>query len=747
MKVRTHRKLPFKATQFRNDRRTFLAFLLFLSIHSLLGRGPSSASAQWIFSDQTGPAGFTLPHGYQNLPERVAGERQIIAGGVAAGDYDRDGWVDLYLVRGDIGANLLYRNKGDGTFEEVGTTAGVALSGARGSGPLFADFSGDGWLDLFIGGVNGTGPTLFRNRGDGTFENITATSGLAALSNTFGAAFGDIDLDGDLDLYVSHWLPDQGGGYLFRNNGNGTFSDISFAAGVLTPGINDFTPNFADINNDGWPDLLVAADFGTSQVFMNNRDGTFTNVTDRNVITDENGMGAAIGDYDHDGDLDWFVSSIKDPNGNPDSGNPEGNWGVTGNRLYRNRGDGTFEDATDAAGVRDGFWGWGSCFGDFNNDGRLDLYHVNGFKLPDPGDPRATEFHNDPARFFVSNQNGTFTDQAAPLGVADTGQGRGLVCFDYDRDGDLDLFIANNQDLPRLYRNDGGNALHYLNFKLKGHAPNTEAIGARIYVTTGATTQMQELRAGSNFVSQDPVEPHFGLGNAQVVDTLRVVWPDGTTVVSQNLAADRMISLQNPAPALTWATGETKGVDPDIAPSGEIFTFKVIYADFDNNPPSTAELWVDRNDDGAFAEGVLAAKILNPPSSRPPATLGSLVALTATLILGGLLLRLQRSTRWKLGGIGLFLGFVFLIAVMKGCSSGGGGTPPSTPTPTLATSERFAMKAVDAADEDYTDGKAYSVSVALAKAGDGIIKYRFVFSDGVWPAAGAPTRDHLITIQ
>ncbi len=364
------------------------------------------------------------------------------------------------------------------------------------------------------------------------------------------------------------------------------------------------------------------------------------------------------------------------------------------------------------------------------------------------GGDHLIDFHDDPARFFVSNQDGTFSEQANPLGVDDTGQGRGLVCFDYDRDGDLDLFIANNQQLPRLYQNEINNGLHYLKLKIKGHAPNTEAIGARVYVTTGTTTQMQELRAGSNYVSQDPVEPHFGLGAALTVDTLRVVWPDGSAVISENIAADQTVSLHNPAPALTWSAGANTGVDPEIGQGGDPFTFKVTYTDFDNDPPSTAELWIDRNDDGAFAEGVLAAKTISPASALPPTSGNVLLAMSATLLLGlAFFLKTQASQGWTRRGIGLFFGILFLLAFIKGCSSGSGGALPSPTAPNPTTSERFAMKAVDAADLDYTDGKAYFATVVLEKAGDGIINYRYAFNDGLWDAAGAPTRDQNLTIQ
>src|SRR5581483_11734839 len=282
----------------------------------------------------------------------------------------------------------------------------------------------------------------------------------------------------------------------------------------------------------------VAADFGASRVLHNRGDGTFDDATDPAVVTDENGMGAAIGDVDEDGDLDWFVSSIWDP-----SGTAEGNWGVTGNRLYRNAGDGTFADATDAAGVRIGYWGWGSTFADLDDDGHLDLVHVNGWGPRDI--PDSSEFHADPARVFVSNGDGTFAETAGALGAADTGLGRGVVALDYDRDGDLDLFYSNNSGLPKLLRNDGaGNGS--LAVKLLARGGNREAIGARVFASAGGVAQMRELRAGSNFESQDPAEAHFGLGPAADVDELRVAWPGGTETVLGDVAVGRTVVLNEP---------------------------------------------------------------------------------------------------------------------------------------------------------------------------------------------------------
>lgn len=492
------------------------------------------------FVDVTAAAGLSYTYKLAAYP--LVGPESLIGGGVATGDYDRDGWVDLYVVRGDVEPNLLFRNRGDGTFEEVAAWAGVAIKGELGCGPTFADIDGDGFLDLFVGGTGGTGCRLFLNRGDGTFQDITKTCGLWPEADTFSAAFADYDRDGDLDVFVSHWgdrrpFRNKSTQHLWRNNGDRTFTDVSVESGITRAIFEDidmsFTPNFADINGDGWPDLLLASDFGMSRVFLN-QSGTFEDVTSE-VISDENGMGAAIGDYDNDGDLDWFVSSIFDPNGVA-----EGGWGVTGNRLYRNRGDGTFEDATTEAGVREGYWGWGSSFGDFDNDGHLDLVHVNGF-----GTGQAYPFEDyfrDPTRLFMANGDGTFAERSVELGLIDDGQGRGVVCFDYDRDGDLDIFIANNREPPRLFRNDGVKG-SYLSVELLDNNFKRVTIGARVYVTIEGKTQMRELRCGSNFVSQNSEFLHFGLRDAQVVDQVRVVWPDGTSQTVSAVAANQRLVI------------------------------------------------------------------------------------------------------------------------------------------------------------------------------------------------------------
>ncbi len=497
-------------------------------VWGLSAAGPVVAQIEFV--EVSAAAGVSYEHGYEAGWE--GDPLRLTSCGVAAGDYDRDGLVDLFVVRGDFGATMLFRNLGDGTFDNVAAAAGVELPGGLETGPLFGDYDGDGWLDLFLGGVWDSPLRLFRNQGDGTFAEVTATSGLAtARENTFSAALGDPDRDGDLDLALAHWSEHEScatescDGHLWRNNGDGTFSEIDAEAGLVYDSGRDFTytPLFADINNDRWPDLLMASDFVTTRVFLNDGDGTFSDVTDRQVITDDNGMGQSVADHDHDGDLDWYVTSIY----NPDTGK-------TGNRFYRNLGDGTFEDATDETGTRVGFWGWASCFADFDNDGHPDLVHVNGWSSK----------QNDPAPLFMSNGDGTFTESGQQVGFIETPQGRGLVCFDYDRDGDLDLFIANAFGFSSLWRNDGGNANPWLNLTLKAPGRNPFQVGARVYLEAGGVTQMRELQMGSNFESNDPVEAHFGLGTVETAEEVRIEWTDLAVSTYHQVAARRWLEAE-----------------------------------------------------------------------------------------------------------------------------------------------------------------------------------------------------------
>ena len=473
-------------------------------------------------------------------------DAEYASGGLAAVDYDGDGDIDVYAHGKGSWPNRLFENRGDGTYAEVAEEMGLAID-HRGSGPTFADIDGDDDLDLFVGGIQGDPFYLMRNDG-GRFTDVSASSGIALLtSNTLSAAFADYDQDGDLDLFLSHWnsrsLRDTE--TLWRNRGDGTFESYSVQSGIarqlfdtgndsFTQFSLDFTltPNLTDIDDDGDLDLLMTGDFGTSQVFVNDGDGTFTKTTDRLVITDEFGMGAAVGDYDNDGDMDWFVTSI---NGST----LDGTFSGTGNRLYRNNGAGVFSDATDAAGVVEGYWGWGACFADFDNDGHLDLFHTNGWHLPG--------YESDPLLFFHANGDGTFTEKAIPLGLTETDQGRGVACYDGDRDGDLDIALTNNsQHSLRYYRNNLRNSNHYLAVKLVSESANTRAVGAWITLRSSTGTQVREMRAGNNFTSQNPAEVHFGLGSATVAD-LEVRWPDGTVSTHPGIAADQLITLEQAA--------------------------------------------------------------------------------------------------------------------------------------------------------------------------------------------------------
>jgi hypothetical protein len=517
------------------------------------GPGPPEVLPPVFFVDGTIAAGFRVA---RIPPPPPSLENFAVAGGAASGDFDADGDIDLFVVSEGSGDNILYRNNGDGTFADVSAQYGISNTPIFESGPIFADFDGDGLLDLLMGGVrpmtewnDHSSIVVLRNTGAQSFMDVTAGTGLALPPevDTYSIGLGDVDGDNSLDMFLSHWRVGEGkavggpptfaGHFLWRNSGSGTFTDITSEYGLDSLEVT-FTPNFSDIDNDGDLDLLVASDFQESKVLVN-MGGSFMEEPN-SVLTDGNGMGAAVGDYDNDGDFDWFVTSIWDPNGVA-----EGNWDVTGNRLYENTGGGQYTDVSLGAGVREGFWGWGACFADFDNDGNLDLFHVNG--MHGAGASQYGEFVADPSRLFMSNGDGTFTERSSEFGPVDLGQGRGVVCFDADRDGDIDILVANNGQAPSFFVNEGTSDSNYLGIVLQGAAPNTQGIGARITVTAaGGRRQIREIRAGGNYVSNDPAEAHFGLAEENSVDVF-VRWPDGQLTDLQGVAANQLLVISHPS--------------------------------------------------------------------------------------------------------------------------------------------------------------------------------------------------------
>lgn len=509
-----------------------------------------TAQAQLSFDDQTLAAGVnvihTRPAGHD--PEPGDEMYQLMRSSAAAIDYDRDGFQDFFILGGGLRRDRLFHNNGDGTFTNRALQAGIGVR-HMGCGIAVGDYDNDGWLDLFVtshGSPANPKPGrhfLWRNNGDGTFTNNATAAGVAFSSLThsdgFGACFGDYDLDGDLDLFVGGWrmrpIPAYGN-RLFENNGDGTFSDVTVAAGVEITTFHGFSPCFADMNGDKYPELLVAADFRTSQYFINNQDGTFTNST---VVSglglDSNGMGSAVADMNNDGLLDWYVTSINQP--------WQPNLKRDGNKLYMNQGNHVYVESAKAAGVDAGGWGWGTVAVDFNHDGWLDLAETNGWVW--------IEFTGDPAYMWINNQDGTYTDVAGTTGFAHTGQGRGMLNFDYDNDGDQDVLICSNKEMLTLFRND---LVHdattaWLRVELDtsanpGLAPN--GMGAMVRATVGGQTYLRCIDGGSHFLAQSELFAHFGLGSATVIDTLEVEWSDGTFTTLNNVAVNQTMTIVAP---------------------------------------------------------------------------------------------------------------------------------------------------------------------------------------------------------
>ena len=487
--------------------------------------------------------------------ETVEGGRED--GGLALVDVDGDGRPELYVAHGAGETGRLFGWNGR-RFEPVPGNGGIAPAAMDRAG-YFIDLDDDGVPDFLS--IHAAGTQAFRNDGSGRFAEMPDPFGIGADGSIFSMAAADHDSDGDLDLFFAHWNRPWNGlrppaGYLWRNDGKGRYEDVSHVVPIRPGTLPDsrgrrefsFTPTFADIDGDGDPDLLLAADFGASQVLRNDAGTGFTDITGA-AITDENGMGAAAGDYDLDGDMDWLVTSVHDADGSS-------RYGPTGNRLYRNRGDGRFEDATNTAGVREGGWGWGACLADFDNDGHQDLFLTNGWfgeyiADADGEEREITAFLEDPSRLFMANGDGTFTERAAELGVRHTGQGRGVVCADYDGDGRVDILIANHGAAPTIYRNVFERHNRWLAIDLAGRHANPQAVGARVTVRTASGAQMREVRLGTAYLSQAPPTLHFGLGSERVAQSIEVRWPGPGNEVTRldNIAADRRFTIYQPRPA------------------------------------------------------------------------------------------------------------------------------------------------------------------------------------------------------
>ena len=553
-------------------RREFLAAAGLGAVRSFAER----AASPFQFVDIAKSAGLVAPVVYGGVEKK----RYILETngcGIAFFDYDHDGWLDIYvpggsLVDGDpAGAtNRLYHNNRDGTFTDVTRRAGLERVGWS-SGVCIGDYNNDGFDDLFVScwGQN----ILYRNNGDGTFTDVTRKAGLLHPTPQWGAGctFLDYNRDGFLDLFVSTYLdfdfrtiPQPGAtencmwkgiavncgprglptgrNFLYRNNGDGTFTDVSEPAGI---GKVDqryaMTAVAADFDDDGWPDIFVACDSTPSILYRNNHDGTFTDTAlESGVAYNEDGraqagMGVAVADVMGQGRLDIFKTHFADDTP----------------ILYRNRGKGLFEDITGRAGLGafTRFVGWGAGFADFDNDGLPDLFFVNGNVYPEI-EKLFEEYKFRNPRMLLRNLSGGRLENCSANsgpGVSDLHSSRGCAFGDFDNDGDVDIVVMNMSEPPSLLRNDTRNRNHWLKLKLIGSASNRSAIGASVVVTGGGKQQRQDVLSQSSFYSQSDLRLHFGLGEAKVADSIEIRWPLGETQTLHDVAGDRILTIREPS--------------------------------------------------------------------------------------------------------------------------------------------------------------------------------------------------------
>ena len=489
------------------------------------------------FSDQTATRGISVTQDHSVSPYPFQGD--LFAGG-SVGDFNGDGWMDIFVVTGGAEPDRLYLNDGNGFFTDHAAAWGLT-DRHYGSGASVGDYDNDGDLDIYVTsiGVPGVGldtgrHRLYRNDG-GTFTNVAAAAGVSASSvligDGLGSAFGDYDLDGDLDLAVAGWLPNISGNKLFRNNGDGTFTDATASLEFDLNAVRGFSPRFTDMDGDRYPELLFVSDFGTSKYFINDGDGTFTEFTQQaGVGIDQFGMGTTIGDFNEDGLPDWYVTSIHSVTTDPDR---------FGNTLYLNQGNHSYIEVAAAWNVDDGGWGWGTVAVDINHDTHIDLVETNGWP--------SEEWIGERSRLWINNDDGTFTDVAATAGLSHTTQGRGMANLDIENDGDQDIIIFTNNGSPQLFRNDlTGSDTHWLRVFLNTSAEADlapDGFGSTVRILADGNPQFRIIDGGCNYLAVSELSAHFGLAEADVVAELIVEWNNGRRTLRRNVAADQTLTI------------------------------------------------------------------------------------------------------------------------------------------------------------------------------------------------------------
>jgi hypothetical protein len=537
-----------------------------------------AASERW-FQDVTQKAGIKARHSnrvFDNPYAKIMAGYTALGASASVADYDGDGYDDVFVTDSKLGGkNHLYHNNHDFTFTDMAESAGVANGNDEKNATadsLWFDFNNDGKPDLLVTRFGHN--QLFQNMGNGKFKDVSKAAGIDGYKNAITAIAFDYDRDGKLDLFVgSYFQPinifnpnsprffpesfetaNNGGGVtVYHNNGNGTFTDVTEKVGLKTSGWT-LDLGHADADNDGFDDLYVACDFGTDRFFHNNGNGTFTDITEKAIgIDSKKGMNVDWGDFDNDGLLDIYVTNITD------------DYMREGNFLWHNNGDLTFSDVSRETGTAETGWGWGSKFFDYDNDGWLDLYVTNGWVsagkesyVPDvfemvtrPGIDFADARNWPPMgnkslsgyekkKLFHNEKGQIFKDEAKRHGVDSIRDGRGVAIADFDNDGRLDMFVANANSEPFVYRNTETTRNHWVQFALEGTKSNRSAVGAQVRLTANGMTRLQFLSGGNSFAGQSSSRVHFGLGEATKIDQIEVRWPAGEREVFTGLAVDKI---------------------------------------------------------------------------------------------------------------------------------------------------------------------------------------------------------------